>query len=354
MKILLAAGGTGGHVFPALALGAVAQKHGHEVRLLGSRQGPERGWCDDASVAFKGVASGKWNRARPNPLALLPAAWGVVEATGWIRAWRPDVTVAFGGFASLPGGLGSVLAGVPLVLHEGNSVPGMVTRRLATRAQIVAGVFAETEGRLPHGVSYEPVGLPIRETRSERVKARAALGLPRDAVVTLVMGGSQGAASLNTAVPEAYRQLPASLRPTVLHAAGRGREAEVRAPDGQYHVTGFVDGPLAWSAADLAITRAGVGTVSEAAFHGVPLIMMPLPGAADDHQRHNAHAVADDGAGRVVEERDVEGVVSAWTALLDGNVRSEAAQQMARRSPAGSAQRLLDVAARAAAQGQQR
>lgn len=350
MKLLLAAGGTGGHVFPALALAAAAHAAGVEVRLLGSRSGPEGDWCEAAGVPFHGVASGKWSRTRPNPLALAPAAWGVLEAARVVRSWRPDVTVSFGGFASLPGGLASLLLSVPLVLHEGNAVPGLVTRRLAGRARVVAGVFNETASHLPPVTPYRPIGLPIREHRHTKAEARAALGLPQGGTVTLVMGGSQGAASLNAAVPEAYRRLPAGRRPTVLHASGRGREAEVAAPDAGYHVTGFVDGPLAWSAADLAITRAGVGTVSEAAFHGVPLIMMPLPGAADDHQRHNALAVAQDGAGRVVAERDTEGLLDAWTALLSPSGQQEAAQRMRARSPEGAARRLLELATNAAQQ----
>jgi UDP-N-acetylglucosamine--N-acetylmuramyl-(pentapeptide) pyrophosphoryl-undecaprenol N-acetylglucosamine transferase len=240
--------------------------------------------------------------------------------------------------------LASVLSSVPLVLHEGNAVPGLVTRRLAGQARVVAGVFNETASHLQGHTPYHPTGLPIRENRHAKAEARAALDLPQEATVTLVMGGSQGAAALNEAVPEAYRRLPAERRPMVLHASGRGREAEVTAPDASYHVTGFVDGPLAWSAADLAITRAGVGTVSEAAFHGVPLIMMPLPGAADDHQRHNALAVAQDGAGWMVAERDVEGVANAWSALLSPTVRQEAAERMHHRSPEGAAQRLLKVA----------
>src|SRR5690606_8386514 len=146
------------------------------------------------------------------------------------------------------------------------------------------------------------VPFPVREERLRREEARAALGLPQDAFVTFVMGGSQGSATLNREAPTAYRSLgpttPDGREHHVVHAAGPGRAGEVDAAGlAKYHVHEFVDAVTAWSSADLAVTRSGVGTLSEAAFHGVPLVMVPLPSSAEDHQLHNARAAAAAGAG---------------------------------------------------------
>ncbi len=351
MKILLAAGGTGGHVFPALALAAEATRHGHESVLLGARGGMEERLAAEAAVPFVGVAAGKWDRGRPDPRQAWRAASGLGGAVAAVRRERPDVVVGFGGFASFPGCVGAAMTGTPLVLHEGNAVPGRVTRWFAGRAAWTALVWPEAAARLPRAKRCDVVGYPVRERRVPRAEARARLGLPTVGPVTLVMGGSQGSVALNEAAPGAYRRLAPERRGTVLHATGPDWEGSVRtAVEGLqgYRVVGFVDAALAWSAADLAITRAGVGTLSEAAYHGVPLAMLPLPSAADDHQRHNARAVQAAGGGTLVEQDDAEGLLRAWRSLLDDATRRVASERIATRSPAGAAARLLAGAVRVA------
>ncbi|MDR9390870.1 MAG: UDP-N-acetylglucosamine--N-acetylmuramyl-(pentapeptide) pyrophosphoryl-undecaprenol N-acetylglucosamine transferase [Trueperaceae bacterium] len=347
MNLLLAAGGTGGHVFPALALAGVAREAGDAVRLLGRAGGLEARLAAEAGVPFDGVAAGKWDRGRPDPREAIRAVAGLAGAVRAVRAFRPDVVVGFGGFASFPGCVAATLTGTPLVLHEGNAVPGRVTRWFARPAAAVAAVHPEAAAHLPPAAHVVPSGFPVREVRPDRGDARARLGLPQGGVVTLVMGGSQGSAALNALVPRVARTLDASDRGTVLHATGPRWEADVRAATadlGGYHVTGFVDAPDAWAAADLAITRAGVSTLSEAAFHGVPVLAVPLPTAADDHQRANARAVADAGAGAAVEETDDGALRAAWTHLLDADARASAAARQAARSPAGAARALHALA----------
>jgi UDP-N-acetylglucosamine--N-acetylmuramyl-(pentapeptide) pyrophosphoryl-undecaprenol N-acetylglucosamine transferase len=347
-RLLLATGGTGGHVFPALALARVAAAAGHEVRFLGGRHGMEGELARSAGFDFTGVRTAKFDRERPDPLAPVAALAGVAEARRALRRWRPDLVVGFGGFASFPGCAAAVSLGVPLVLHETNAVPGLVTRWFARRAALVVTCQEVTAAALPRAHT-RTLPFPVREERVPRGEARAALDLPQEALVTLVMGGSQGSLALNRAVPSAFRRLAARVPDRehwVLHASGprwRDEVALAVADLRTYRVHGFVDATLAWSAADLALTRGGFGTLAEAAYHGVPLVVIPLPSAADDHQRHNAMALAADGAGRWVAQGDDDGLREAWSALLDDTLRDGARRAMRARSPAGGAHALYDT-----------
>ena len=222
-----------------------------------------------------------------------------------------------------------------------------MTRWLAGSAALVIVAQEQALQHLQRVRRSLIIPFPVRERRVDGPAARAALGLQADAVVTLVMGGSQGSATLNREAPTAFASL-AERYPalTVLHSAGHGNSAAVRVQQGlaeRYHVVDFLDAATAWAAADLAITRAGIGTLSEAAFHGVPLIMIPLPSSAEDHQLHNARAVAKAGAGVVVEESDLALLVSAWEGLLDPAGRRAAAAAAAGRTPVGAARRILEA-----------
>ncbi len=346
VDLVLATGGTGGHVYPALAVAREALADGLSVVAIGAAGGIEERLSSEAGVGFVGVSAGKWHRGRPDPAQAVRAAAGVFQAVRALKRLRPRVVVGFGGFASFPGAAAALRLGVPLALHEGNAYPSVVNRWLARRAQLVVSAQEEALAHLAGVRRSLVVPFPVREARYERAAARAALGLPEDAVVTLVMGGSQGSATLNREVPSAFRRLVSEAAGDaghhVVHAAGLGREAEVDASGlPTYSVRGYVDSAQAWSAADLAITRSGVGTLSEAAFHGVPLVMVPLPGSAEDHQLHNARAVMAAGAGLVVEEKDVSGLGGAWRSLLEPEARRAAAEAALSRTPAGAARRIL-------------
>lgn len=341
VDLVLATGGSGGHAFPALAVAREALATGKSVVVLGAKGGMEERFMADAGVPFVGVRAGKWHRGRPSPAQALMAGLGVVDGVLALRRLKPGVVVGFGGFASFPGAAAAALLGLPLVLHEGNAFPSQVNRWLSSRARLVVTAQEEALRHL-RGVKRSVVlPFPVREERVSRLEARDALGLPRDALVTLVMGGSQGSAALNREAPAAFARLNAPDH-HVIHSAGTGRTGEVVTPGPNYHVHDFVDAAVAWSAADLAITRAGFGTLSEAAFHGVPTVMVPLPSSADDHQLHNALAVQDAGAGLLVEEKEIARALDdAWRTLLDPGPRRAAAQAAAARSPAGAARRIL-------------
>lgn len=355
--LVLAAGGTGGHIYPALAVGRLAQERGLRPALIGQAGGMEERLAADAGIRFEGVAAGKWHRGRPRPTQALAAAAGVVQAWGLVRAWRPRVVVGFGGFASFPAAFAAARSGVPLVLHEANAFPSQVNRWLAGRAALVISVHQEALAHLTGARRSTCIPYPVDERRLPVAAARAAYGIPENATVTLVMGGSQGSATLNREVPRAYASLTSAADsgqgarlPTehfVLHSAGRGRAAEVSvggAPgSSRYQVHDYLDAVTAWSAADIGITRAGSGTLASAAFHGVPLITVPLPTSAEDHQLHNAKASEAAGASVLVEERHIERLSSAWAALLEPDALARARAAAAARSPAGATAKILDA-----------
>lgn len=347
MKLLLATGGTGGHIYPALAVADALASLGGEAAVLGQAGGMEARVVPEHGVAFHGVRAGKWDREHPDVRQAFAAVAGLVGAIQTVRRLRPDAVVGFGGFASFPGCFAATVLGVPLYLHEGNAYPGRVVRWFQGRAKLVLAAQPEVAERLPRARHVETVGFPVREKRVDTERAREALGLPQQGVVTLVMGGSQGSLALNERIPEAFRQLPESARPTVLHSTGPKWLASVRDATAwpNYHTTPYVDATLAWSAADLAITRAGISTLAEAAFHGVPVIAVPLPSSAEDHQRFNARAVAAAGAGRYVEQSDAAGLVEAWQSLLDLATRERAATAALERSPEGAARLVVETIA---------
>ena len=187
------------------------------------------------------------------------------------------------------------------------------------------------------------IGFPVREERYTKETAREHLGLEKNAVVTLVMGGSQGSKSLNTHVPDAYKELEATT--TVYHSTGKQWLDEVKQHinNPSYILKDFVDAPLAWSAADLAITRAGFGTLSEAAYYGVPCIMIPLPTAAENHQLHNARAFAHQGAGWVLEEKHLSELADIWRKALNSDTRQRASSAVRQLSPEGSSRQIVKV-----------
>ena len=344
VDLLFATGGSGGHIYPALAVARAARAHGLQVAFLGQAGGMEARLVPEAGHPFLGVAAGKWDRQRPDPRQAFRAAGGLLRAVRAVRAARPRLVVGFGGFASFPGCAAALLTGTPLALHEGNAFPSRVNRWFAPRARIVV-LAQEPAGQHLNARAQAVAPFPVREAHLERADARRALGLDPDAVVTLVMGGSQGSLTLNHAVPDAYRALR---RPglQVLHSSGRRWFDTLRgsvADLPEYHVHPYLDAAQAFTAADLAITRAGVGTLSEAAFHGTPLVMVPLPSAAEDHQRHNAEAVEAAGAGITVPETELGDLPGAWRALLDPTRRATAAAAALGRSPAGAAERILGL-----------
>lgn len=313
MKVAVACGGTGGHVFPGLATARELLSRGHEVTLwLTGRyeeQSARKDWDGPVvEVPARGFPSGISFRSLQTCLKLVQA---VGRCRAAMRQDRPDVLLAMGSYASVgPCGAARML-GVPIVLHEANVVPGRAVRLFARTAAAVAAGFEETRYHLPHA-KFSVVGIPLRDELTE-----AAHGLPpREAVAhapfrLLVVGGSMGAHRLNEVVVAALARLRKSgLDVVVAHLTGREDEAAVRAA---YRAAGVAAETVAFTkymaplyhAADLAICRAGASTCAELAFFGVPALFVPYPSAAMDHQTANARALEKRGTADVVAESDL-------------------------------------------------
>lgn len=310
--ILIMAGGTGGHVFPALAVADYLREQKWNVVWLGTQNGmearlvPARGydmeWVKMSGVRGNGIA--KWLML---PFSLLLA---FKQALAVIRRRKPDVVLGMGGYASFPGGMMASLMRKPLVLHEQNSVAGLTNRVLALFADTVLAGFpgafsaptGNTLGRLlPKNKSALWCGNPVRNdiaalpTPEKRFSARAGN------LRVLIIGGSQGAKALNEALPEAFKLIPAAQRPEVVHQAGAAnidavaagyQSAQVKAD-----VLPFIDdmaGRYAWC--DVLVCRAGALTIAEITAAGIASVLVPFPHAVDDHQTGNAKFLSAAGA----------------------------------------------------------
>ena len=351
-KILLAAGGTAGHIFPAIALAQELHTRGVQSALIGSSNGMEAGIAAAENLEFFGVRAGKLDRSRPDPKALWNAAAGFFDAMTAVRHYKPSLVVGFGGFASFPGMAGAFFTGTPLAMHEANAYPGLVTRLFAPRARVVA--LADEATRAYLKAKTVVVGMPVRENTVPRQTARAMFNLEPDLFTVLVMGGSQGSLRLNSLLPPLLERVLAGKNAQVLHQTGRGRLSEV-APRVThlpwYKTAEFVDGSAAWSMTDFAITRAGMSTIADAAFHAVPLALVPLPSSSENHQIKNAQAVQQRGAGVCILEPDLEkevagldgklvsGMLSCFEAAYLANWRATVQTH----TPAGAAKRLADA-----------
>lgn len=304
--VLIMAGGTGGHVFPALAVAGVLRARRREIVWLGTRRGIEARLVPGAGYPLECIdVEGLRGRGpRGWLLAPLTLARAVAQARAVLRRRRPGVVLGCGGFAAGPGGVAAWLARIPLVIHEQNAIAGLTNRWLARCATRVAEGFP---GSFPAGCHAVHVGNPVRAEIAALPPPRQRAAGRTGPLRLLVFGGSQGAAALNRLLPPALAALPAAARPVVLHQAGareweatgrayreRGVAAEVRA---------FIDDmAAAYADADLVVARAGALTVTELAAAGVAALLVPFPAAVDDHQTRNAAFLVAAGAARMLAE----------------------------------------------------
>ncbi|MFA9461417.1 undecaprenyldiphospho-muramoylpentapeptide beta-N-acetylglucosaminyltransferase [Thiohalorhabdus methylotrophus] len=295
-RVAIAAGGTGGHVFPALAVADELARRGVEVHFLGTSAGVEARAVPAAGynlelLEMRGLRGSGWRRWAALPWAL---AKSVTAAMGILRRLRPGAVLAMGGYAAAPTGLAARLQGRSLVLHEQNAVPGLTIRLLRRLARRTLTGFPEAAEQL--GARAEWVGTPVRRGLLD-VDAPAGRYAERTGPLrVLVFGGSQGAQFLNREVPGCLAALAAERPVTVWHQAGRTEGATVErayAEAGvEADVTPFIDDmAAAYAWCDLVFCRAGAATVAELAAVGVPSVLVPFPHAVDDHQRRNAEAL---------------------------------------------------------------
>jgi UDP-N-acetylglucosamine--N-acetylmuramyl-(pentapeptide) pyrophosphoryl-undecaprenol N-acetylglucosamine transferase len=311
------AGGTGGHIFPGLAVAQALRAAGWSVFWMGAPGSmeaelvPQHGfamlWVRFGGLRGKGLAA-----KLLLPLNLLRAFWQALRA---LRRVQADVVVSMGGYIAFPGGLMSVWAGARLVVHEQNAVAGLANKVLARLADRVYTAFP---GALPGGQWVgNPVRAPICALPAPELRYAGRSGPLR----LLVIGGSLGAAALNTLVPQALALLPVEQRPLVRHQSGSRHLAALQqayASAGvQAECVAFIDDmAAAYAQADLLICRAGASTVTEVACAGVAAVFVPFPYAVDDHQTANARFLADRGAALLVQQRDID--AAALAGLLRG------------------------------------
>jgi UDP-N-acetylglucosamine--N-acetylmuramyl-(pentapeptide) pyrophosphoryl-undecaprenol N-acetylglucosamine transferase len=327
-RVMIMAGGTGGHIFPGLAVAEALQRRGAEVSWLGTLAGLESRLVPRAGIeldpisiqGLRGRGLFGWLVA---PWRVLRAAW---QARGIMRRRRPQCVLSMGGYVAGPGGLAARLMGIPLIIHEQNAIAGLTNRLLRPLARKVLTGFPETLDDAEH------IGNPVRAEIAAIDDPRRRMAERDGPLRILVIGGSQGAAAFTHVVPEALARIDAASRPKVVHQAGRQLEP-TRQAYAQCGVEGDVyefidDMATAWANADLAICRSGALTVAELAAAGVASVLVPFPHAVDDHQTANARFLSDAGGAWLVGQPEFS---SQWlAALLERTNREELAGMAAR------------------------
>ena len=307
-RVLVMAGGTGGHVFPALAVAEALRARGLEVVWMGTRLGLEARVVPAAGIRLEWITIGGLRGKNLGTRLAAPFKIGlaVIQALRIMMRVKPAVVLGMGGYAAGPGGVAAWLGRRPLVIHEQNAIAGTTNRILARLARRVLAAFP---GAFPYGVAAEVVGNPVRSAITALPVPDVRFAGRTGRVRLLVLGGSQGALALNEAVPEALARLPEPLRPEVRHQAGRNTleiaHAAYARVGVEAEVTEFIeDMAEAYGWADLAICRSGALTVSELAAAGLPAVLVPFPAAVDDHQTLNGgYLVAAGGAVLVPEKQ---------------------------------------------------
>jgi UDP-N-acetylglucosamine--N-acetylmuramyl-(pentapeptide) pyrophosphoryl-undecaprenol N-acetylglucosamine transferase len=304
--ILVMAGGTGGHVYPALAVANALQQRSQDVVWLGTHRGLESRVVPAAGIDIEWVSVKGLRRKGLAAVLVAPfqLAWALLQSLGVILRRRPAAVLGMGGFVSGPGGLAALLTGRPLVIHEQNAAAGLTNRLLARLARVVLQAFP---GSFNSSVGAETVGNPVREDIAAVAPPAARYASRTGPLRLLVLGGSQGALALNRTVPAALALLPEAQRPVVRHQCGSrtldiAREAYAAAGADAELLPFIDDMAAAYSWADLVVCRAGALTVAELCAVGLPALFVPFPGAVDDHQTANARPMADAGAAVIIDQ----------------------------------------------------
>ena len=322
--IVIMAGGTGGHVFPGLAVAAAMRERAWNVVWLGNPEGMEATLVPKHGIPMKGVRFGGLRGKGPVTALLLPLNLlrAFAQAIAALRSVRPSVVLGMGGYVAFPGGMMAVLLGAPLVVHEQNSIAGLANRVLARVADRVLVAFPDA---LP-GAQW--TGNPVRADVAGLAEPSSRYAARSGPLQVLVVGGSLGAQALNDAVPRALALLPPERRPQVVHQSGAKHLDALRRAYADAGVDGrtvaFIDDmAAAYAGADLVICRAGAMTVAEVACAGVASLMVPYPHAVDDHQTTNARFLAERDAALLVPQPEL--TPERLAATIDGLDRARLA-----------------------------
>lgn len=306
-KVLVMAGGTGGHVFPALAIVKELQARGHDVHWLGTKGRIEEQVVPKANINIhyidiKGVRRNGIMSYLKAPFLILNA---IRQAKKVINEFNPDVVIGFGGYASGPGGMAAFFSGTPLILHEQNAAAGLTNTMLSRFAKkILLGV-----GQAFTGPKVECVGNPVRKEILDLFADERNFAHEDGKTRILIVGGSLGAKALNENVPQALKLFKQD-EIVVFHQCGKGQSESTKAlyegATFEYQTSDFVeDMASAYKNADLIICRAGASTISELSAAKLPAILVPLPTAVDDHQTKNALSLVDAGAAKLLKQSEL-------------------------------------------------
>lgn len=309
--VLIMAGGTGGHIFPALSIARNLQSKGYRIEWLGTPRGLEVDVLKDTDIPLhlinvRGLRGKRWSSVLTAPFMIVAA---VVQALRVMRRVQPCCVLGMGGYVTGPGGVAAKLSGRKLLIHEQNAIAGFSNRLLAgisdTVMEAFPGTFADKVGALVTGnpVRVEISALPTKRVSSEETALRV-----------LVIGGSLGAVAINTLLPQVLQKFTPECRPLVWHQVGKNNVASAQQQyelagvpiDARCRVVAFItDVAAAYEWADVVLCRAGATTVSELAAAGMPAILVPFPAAVDDHQTRNAQWLSEAGAAVLVQQRDL-------------------------------------------------
>lgn len=345
--VMILAGGTGGHIFPGLAVATALQSRGVKVLWLGADGGmetrlvPARGFPID-TIAVTGLRGKGMMALLMAPLRVLAA---IRAAAGVLKMRNPCAVVSFGGYAAGPGGIAARLRGTPLIVHEQNRAPGMTNRVLARFAQCVLTGFPQT---FRH-VDEEVVGNPVRGEISELPPPSQRFSQRTGALRLLVLGGSQGARALNTAVPQALTGMrdPVEVR----HQCGEKMRDDAQRSYAEANISASIepfiaDMAAAYAWADLVVCRAGALTLAELCAAGVGSVLVPFPQAVDDHQTRNAEYLVDHGAALLLPQSanlalELRTMLAAL--IADPTRRMAMAESARALSRPDAAQRVADI-----------
>ncbi len=307
--ILIMAGGTGGHVYPALAVARSLQQQSREVVWLGTHRGLEARVIPAAGIPIEWVAVSGLRGKGLAALLLAPIklCYALSQSIYVMFKHRPAAVLGMGGFVSGPGGLAAWLTRRPLIIHEQNAISGLTNRLLARLARVVLQAFP---GSFNARYKAETVGNPVRADIAAIDEPASRYADRLGPIRLLVLGGSQGALALNQVVPAALALLPPEIRPVIRHQTGPQTLDEARASYAQSGINAellpFIEDmaeSYAW--ADLVVCRSGALTVAELAAVGLPAIFVPFPAAVDDHQTANARPMVDAGAATIVQQSEL-------------------------------------------------
>lgn len=355
LRVVIAGGGTGGHLYPGMAVRDALMEiaGGVDTLYVGAKGGMEEKILSSGDhravflpgYGLRGSSAAAWIKA---PFVLAVA---VARALGIVRSFRPDVVIGTGGYASVAVVIAATLLRVPRILQEQNSVPGLVNRRLAPFADVVLLAYEESLPRMRSARRAVVIGNPLRPMeRIERFEAAQRLGLDATRKTVLVIGGSRGARSINTAAAKAAPAICQRGDTQILMLTGSQDYERAREVVGKMHecvhVLAYLDDvAVAYSLADLAVARAGASSVFELASFGVPTIFVPYPHAADQHQQKNVRQLQAQRAAVVVADVDLTGETlrDEITALLeDDEKRASMSRKMIEWAPRDAARRAAE------------